>query len=441
MLRVLAWASTLAAAAAALPPGGLAEAEPRRPFVLPQWSATILYSGSIMGMNLTQGWGRYFYDSPNQRFRFNFSAGVNFFYPDGHMEEDRLYTNHTERADNGFLNFTVNGVNNGVCLPAKGSYTDPFTWIEGATMIGTRELGGRECSVWTRLVNKTEILGSMTFNMTACVAGDGLPLDLLVVAPGDGKFSGAEHFVFSDVQIGPPGDQTFENAKVCQSWPSAPCEDEGTSTLDVYRIFGPPEPQELTNRDAGDVMGDLSFICTQGSGHAYQEKLITHWRVKVSNAFGQYALCNFNGTANQCDGTPEMLRRVGRRSSQMQTHLPKGGQCAQNEQVGSQFSFPEAALCPPAEEPSSRGCAFAEPVAVKTIRASCLFFERGLLETCKADFGHVPYARSQLVWEAAFASEDPELGGCPHVELGKLSEGDLRGQQVPAGRTSREVFV
>ena len=64
----------------------------------------------------------------------------------------------------------------------------------------------------------------------------------------------------------------------------------------------------------------------------------------------------------------------------------------------------------------ARGCGFAEPVAMKTVRASCLFLDRGLLEACREDFGHAPFATSRRIFQAAFASDDPARGGCPRVE-------------------------
>lgn len=89
-----------------------------------------------------------------------------------------------------------------------------------------------------------------------------------------------------------------------------PCIDDRVSTLDVYRMFGAPEPLELDNWNCGDALGDLAFVCTQGSAEASLDKLITHWNVNVSHNFGQYALCNYDGRKNSCSGPPAQIRTV-----------------------------------------------------------------------------------------------------------------------------------
>lgn len=226
---------------------------------------------------------------------------------------------------------------------------------------------------------------------------------------------GYQEFHISDAVVGDPGEAAFTESKACNEYPAPPCDaDTGVASLRLYRIFGPPEPDVLENRNTGDALGDLSFVCTQGSGAAYRSKLITMWSVDVRKDYGQYSLCNYNGTDNVCQGTPAMLKLVGRRGSQLQGHAERGGQCTPNADIGSQYSFPAPGQCPPGVAPSaSHGCSWGNARALRTVEAKCVLEERGLLEACGGELGHAPFLESKRIFEAAFASADPALGGCP----------------------------
>jgi len=296
--------------------------------------------------------------------------------------------------------------------------TDLFAWLPAARNVGQKEIDGKSCDIWEYKVHSA---GFGNIDWSLCLADGNLPLEYTQKISG--KFTGDVSYRFSKHVLAPPGEAAFEMSDACKHFPAPPCKSQGVKTVDTYRIWGPPEPLELANRNTGDVLGDVSFVCTQGSSALYRSKLITHWSVTVDTSFGQYSLCNFNGTSNVCTGPPEMLKHVGRRSSQMSGGGPVMGQCSPNNDVGSQYSFPSESQCPDGilpGQPDSNGCAWAAR-AVRTVQASCVMEERDLLAVCAEEFGHAPFLKSAAVWKAAFETSDPSKGGCPDADPSGLT--------------------
>merc|ERR1740121_1640300 len=302
-----------------------------------------------------------------------------------------------------------------------GSYSDIFAWarLGLAKLTDKKVVDGEPCSVWT-----LDQLEEMGLYFSACVAADGVPREMNQTRTR-GTWSGSTYMTFTDVKTVPPNDVVFKPTYGCaKNYPTPPCEDKQVAPLDLYRIWGLPEPLDLQNRNTGDVLGDLSFVCTQGYSEAYRSKLITHWRVNVSHDFGQYSLCNYDAKVgrNMCIGPPEQLRRVGRRGGQLQGQGALLGQCTDNDDVGSQYSFPGEAMCAPGANPGvSGGCAWGGAAAVRTVDASCIMEDRGLLDACKHEVGHAPFLAAARIWEAAFASDDPSQGGCPEAPVSRSS--------------------
>eukprot|EP00440_Ansanella_granifera_P072652 gb/GFBE01078839.1/.p1 GENE.gb/GFBE01078839.1/~~gb/GFBE01078839.1/.p1 ORF type:complete len:455 (+),score=73.31 gb/GFBE01078839.1/:1-1365(+) len=390
-----------------LAPAGRAAAR-SPPKINPQWSATLRFDGDMMGQVFEGGVGKFHYDM-GRRYRLSYKVQSTLFRPDGMMEQDQL----SELSSGSMFNMTIGGVGqNGVCLPFQGEFHDLFSFLSIAEAVGHKLLDGRRCEVWKMEVDN--------YVMSACIADDGMARELKQGMKGGGAFSGSQTYSFSEVVTGDPGDESFRSSFACSSnYPTQACPDKDVETLDSYRIFGVGEPKDLTNRDAGDVLGDVSFICTQGSGASYRSKLITHWSVRVRKTFGQYALCNFNGTNNVCSGAPAQLAQVGRRGSQFQARGPVQGQCSPNTDVGSQYSFPEAAKCGPGELPGpDAACAWGDARPLRTVWASCVMEDRGLLKMCEQEFGHAPFSKSAQIFQAAFETDDPALGGCPDAQVG-----------------------
>lgn len=388
--------------------GGLIHDRPAAPGpkLAPQFSAKLVYSGEMMGVNFTDGVGTFHYDRPGQRRRMTYTVVSSYYRPNATQNQDELAKN-VQFGPSSNMTF-----NSQVCMVFGGphSYMDMFAWMDVALPQGWKVIEGEACRMWSFKVQTPYL----DIDESACVGTDGIPREVSETF-GDisGKFSGHSHYRLTPTSARDPGDAAFEVSQACATnYPVPPCAVDKVSRLDVYRVFGPPEPLLLQDRNAGDVLGDASFVCTQASGASYRSKLITHWSVNVSESFGQYALCNYDGKDNVCSGPPSQLQHVGRRSSQMAGAGPYLGQCSENEDVGSQYSFPTAAMCPPGVAPGS-GCAWGGAKPVRTVQASCIMEDRGLLDACLRDMGHAPFQEAARVWEAAFASDQPALGGCP----------------------------
>jgi len=388
-----------------------------RPAVPPQWSANLLYEGDMMGMNNTGGVGRYLYDRAHQRTRMTYRSTIDYFRLNRTQMRDVL-TAISPNSSQGERMMTFGEGRDGACVEFSGQMmgpvTDMWAWLSLAEHTGTRAAFDGPCDVWTARFNKSWAEGFIE----ACFSADGTARDM--TQSFTGRFDMFQKMVFSNVSVGMLSDDVFAPTYSCaENFPAAPCEGRGVETLQLYRIFGPPEPMELRNRNTGDDLGDLAFVCTQASGESYRQKQVTWWSVEVNTSYGQYALCNFNGTRNICTGGA--LDRVGRRFSQMSGDGPVLGQCSANGDVGSQYSFPEAAHCPDGVHPGpGAGCGWGFAKALRTIEAECVLSQRGLMEACRSERGHAPFVKAQRIFRAAFESDDPSKGGCPDAAPPRL---------------------
>ncbi|CAE8622096.1 unnamed protein product [Polarella glacialis] len=218
------------------------------------------------------------------------------------------------------------------------------------------------------------------------------------------------------MRVGALSEETFALTTACASnYPTPPCSVPGSmqvTTLDLYRIRSASEPDEIQNRNTGDALGDMAFLCGEEAGKTYNGSVITHWRLTASTSWGQYAYCVYRSGQKVCAGGTDRL--VGRESG---FGLGSGllqGPCSENADCGSWFSLPAAGQCRPGEAVGSpSGCTWGEAVALRSVAASCLFAERLLAASCKREQGHAPFAKSAAILVAALASSDPEKGGCP----------------------------
>mmetsp|Transcript_39065 Transcript_39065/g.103232 ORF Transcript_39065/g.103232 Transcript_39065/m.103232 type:complete len:464 (+) Transcript_39065:106-1497(+) len=385
------------------------------PTVPPQWSANLLsYSANMMGINFTDGVGQFFYDRNNSRMRTTYTVSNDYFRPHAKQLQDTLCANVTGYSKR---NMTMGEGKDGACMSfgSMFEYSDMFYWLPKAEYTGSRMAIDGPCDVWSARVNHSAFGHGYT---EACFGPEGAARDFTQVLYG--KFSLYQNMTFSNVSVGGLSESDWAPSYACgENYPAAPCEGHGVETLELYRIFGPPEPVELVNRNTGDDLGDLSFLCTQASGKFYRSKQVTFWSVKVDTAYGQYALCNYNGTDNLCFGGA--LDRVGRRSGQMLGVGPVLGQCSPNDDTGSQYSFPESARCPDGVHPGpAAGCAWGFAKAHRTVEAECVLGQRGLLEACASEMGHAPFVKAQRIFRAAFESDDPSKGGCPDAAPPRL---------------------
>ena len=94
---------------------------------------------------------------------------------------------------------------------------------------------------------------------------------------------------------------------------------------------------------------------------------------------------------------------------------PKGGQCADNSDVGNWYSLPAAGVCP-ADQPLSlaNNCTWRIKERVKTIDGDCVLKEHNMVASCLAE-RHVPFTKTAAIFEKAFKFDEKSKGGCPNI--------------------------
>jgi len=183
--------------------------------------------------------------------------------------------------------------------------------------------------------------------------------------------------------------------------------------MDHY-IAHPPNIYNLANQDTADMLGDTVFTCfdvRSGGTKKDHYGVISHYKIWVDGRFGQYALCN-GYNPGTCVGREDF--KVGRESSLGTKE--KGGQCANNTDTGSWFSFPEKGQCQSKqqlEDSTPTACTWYIEERVKTVNISCPFYTHGMLSACQNDQGKIPlYEKARSIFETAFLYNDEEKGGC-----------------------------
>ncbi|CAE8619594.1 unnamed protein product [Polarella glacialis] len=374
------------------------------PYLAPSWSADFRLN---VGMIFSQSHGLYFHDRPHLRNRQILTLPIGLFRPGDVAEYDLLNRGL-------WHNVTVGQAADAVCKPTpQPHYFDFMSGLDNGTHRGSSVVEGTACEVWTALLPD----GTRT---EACIAEDGVPRELnstanLLIGHITAAFKGKTSMRLKNVRVGALGDETFAQTTACASnYPTPPCSDPGSSqvtTLNLYRIRSAKEPDEIQNRNSGDALGDMAFLCGETAGQMYNGSVITHWRLTANTSWGQYAYCVYVDGENTCLGGTDRL--VGRESGFGLGSGPLQGQCSENADCGSWFSLPAAGQCRPGETVGTSGCTWGGAVALRSIAASCLFEQRLLAASCEREFGKAPFARSAAILEAALASSDPDKGGCP----------------------------
>lgn len=255
-------------------------------------------------------------------------------------------------------------------------------------------------------------------HFSASIAGDMIPRELNVSGYTLSKL-GNSQMKFLNVQGGPQKDAVFAPSTACAtSYPTRACPSQGVTNLDLYRVHGVSEPLELENRNLGDGLGDMGFFCLMA---ANDSSLVSRWTVSADTSWGQYAYCLYNHyEGNVCYGNTG--KKVGRESSLGLGAGHLQGQCSANTDVGSWYSFPAEGQCKDGEAISTNGCTWGDAKRVRTVTASCILQDRGLLKACAAEMGHAPFLRSTAIFEAALASNDPSRGGCPDANVSAVED-------------------
>lgn len=259
---------------------------------------------------------------------------------------------------------------------------------------GTTVVQGTPCKLWYS-----------TGGDVVCVDDLGAPLAIVI---GGGVLCN-----ISNVSLGPIGDEYFRPNQECERYPVAPCPEEGVANITVFRLHSSGEPLALDNRDFADAAAAPTIACDWPTSKQ-EGTHMSMWLVAVNTSFGQYGRCHFNGT-NYCDASTGI--QVGREAPQGVGPSPLQGQCSANLASGSWYSFPAEGGCSSPEAVGGAGCTWSGR-RLRTIDAACIVSKAEFQKACRSELGRgFVYRESARIIQAAFASDDPEKGGCPDAML------------------------
>jgi len=345
---------------------------------------------------------------------------------------EQLLTNITSLM-RGNESWDITGGNHPICrqLPMFGQqrYADLFAWAANPLVSeyqGKHAVAGRVCSLWN-LRSKTPS------KITLCADGND-PVELNMSIPTNASGTGAKSYNMT-YHFGPLTDGSkvsetvFEKPHICETF-IPPCENgRGLEpvAMDAY-VFHPgisAEDYNIEDQNVADLAGDALFICmdclqNQKSFIDHNYTLISRYTLEVSPAFGQYALCN--GYPDTKPPGPSCIggdpRLVGKEAPFFAGDGEK--RCDAGSPIGFWYGLPKGGRCPPGQRPSkdawASGCTWAVQKRLKTIHQACLLKDHDYLKFCKADvLAKKGFPRSIKALEAAFASEDPSIGGCADV--------------------------
>lgn len=394
--------------------------EPARPKIPGRFSAPMKFTTFDTGYNQT-GNGFFAQDKDQQAMR------VETMRPSVGLGD--LLINATDLVVQN-KSYVMTGGEHPICrvLPFFGQqrFTDFFSWASNPQLSayrGQRLVAGRPCTIWALRLKGSHI--------SLCSEGNN-PVELNVTLPrnnsGGDVYNFTYHFGTLSTGSHEVPEYLFQKHQICDS--VAPACENGRGVapvpLDAY-IFHPGMSHadyNIEDQNVADLPGDALFICTM---RLYQEgrldhnyTLISRYSLEVSPAFGQYAACN--GYPNTKPPGPHCFggddRLVGREGS-----FSAGdgeGRCVRENHVGFWYGLPKKGRCPAGEAPGkdawSSGCTWSLKKRVKTIRQDCLLKDQDYLKYCKADvLEKKGFTRSIKALEAAFASEDPSMGGCADI--------------------------
>jgi len=287
-------------------------------------------------------------------------------------------------------------------------------------------VAGRACNLWN-LRSATASYISLCADGNAPVS---LNVSLVMNKSGIGPKTFNMIYEFGKLTDGSEvSELLFEKPHICDAL-VPPCEN-GVGLepvpLEVY-VFHPAMAAidyNIEDQNVADLAGDAVFICMD----CLQENrsfvdlnftLISRWSLEVSPAFGQYALCN--GYPNTKPPGPSCIggdpRLVGKEAPSFAGDGE--GRCTVEGLLGFWYSLPKGGRCQTGQRPSKAaggsGCTWSIQKRLKTIEQACLLKDHDYLSNCKADvLERKGFSRSMKALQAAFASEDPSIGGCADV--------------------------
>jgi len=244
------------------------------------------------------------------------------------------------------------------------------------------------CDLWHALV------GDDGSNVEVCIGSFDLPMAVIFVPGSSLGMANIEFFAhaffYESISLEPPS----ISSPVCPA-PLPPCPSNGTAIIDVWfgTDFG---PSNLTNRDAGDLVGELIFLNVNGS-----RQYLQRYSVEVSTDYGKWGDCSYVDGVNQCfHDTPPHVGRSG-------SNYLGGSQCGPPTEVGVWYSFPYVGRCGEGEAVGVNGCTW-QATLLKMVAFDCIFGHNdGAYGKAWADdVGKAPFPNVQASVLAAFEACD-----------------------------------
>mmetsp|Transcript_64390 Transcript_64390/g.181574 ORF Transcript_64390/g.181574 Transcript_64390/m.181574 type:complete len:434 (-) Transcript_64390:385-1686(-) len=372
------------------------------PRIAPAWTANVtqLFGASSLGYQV----GSYAYDQAGRRWRATMCSNNTIFHASGDtLCFDQLSVD-LHRASPFGSNMTAGAGDGAICRTLPFAFYDQFALLALGTKTGSSSVAGVPCDLWYAAVTAQ----GQNMTASACVSADGVPREFNMTTGLAWKAGSEIKYAFSNPRIGVVSEDAFAPSEACASkYPMPACEG-GKEALTLYRVHSKIDALTLANRNVGDALGDMAFFCDLSGMDATQ--LVTKWAVEVDSAWGQYALCIFQGGKNVCYG--HTGKHVGRESA---LGLGKGaaqGQCSANEEIGNWFSFPDVGECVPGAAVGTNGCTW-RATPVRSVLAGCIIKDMGLQAMCALERGHAPMLKSAAIFAAALETSDPAKGGCP----------------------------
>eukprot|EP00277_Geminigera_cryophila_P010517 CAMPEP_0179410692 /NCGR_PEP_ID=MMETSP0799-20121207/3452_1 /TAXON_ID=46947 /ORGANISM="Geminigera cryophila, Strain CCMP2564" /LENGTH=470 /DNA_ID=CAMNT_0021182617 /DNA_START=233 /DNA_END=1645 /DNA_ORIENTATION=- len=187
----------------------------------------------------------------------------------------------------------------------------------------------------------------------------------------------------------------------------------------------------LDNVNVADHMGEAFFYSFVGSGLAPALGdlfFMSVVEIQVDTHWGVYEGCNYNTCSRELwklpitpvDPTSSAIGRLtfGNFFPEVADKDTLTAQCGVAQAFGTWYNLAAAGKCEPGATPADGSCTWQQMRVIKTIDARKCFVENAKLMQQVNDWVHVwsklgrpPVAMSEAM-TAAFASNDPSLGGC-----------------------------
>lgn len=310
--------------------------------------------------------------------------------------------------------FEING--NKYYAGGNSPFNDMFAWVPMAKYSGQVAVKGEQLHRWTFSTDNQQM--SSSFELLVHESGVPVRLTQNISSP-QAVYNVTYKFESFDTGLGELERlwNTFDKSEyftpmVCPA--PSPLIAENVTMW----IFHAKHVMDIVGQDLGNEAGDVVFVCQDvianqslATDHGYE--WLTQWEIELVPRWGQYQNCN--GHPPQCIGKENFW--VGREHAEYMGLPAWQRQCgADNDLTGMWFSLPIGGQCKIGEHPGDGSCTWRIARRVKTIEGKCLFEKNGFKQACVAE-QRSPFPKATQLFKDAFASEDPNRGGCPALSV------------------------